>query len=473
MKRTKIVATIGPASESEQTLSEMISAGLDVARFNFSHGEHAWHDKVMNTVRSAATKKNAHTAILADLQGPRVRTRVEEDTKIAEGQTIVVTDIAQKKDDVPVGTVITLDCPHMCANLKKGHTILIEDGLMRVQVSEAHKTHVLAEVIDGGVVKNHKGVNIPEADIPLPTLTNKDLHDLSFALHHNVDFVGLSFVRSAKDIEGARAHMKKILGADAELPHIISKIECKKAIENLDEIIAATDGVMVARGDLGIEMEPARVTLLQKDIIAKSMSYARPVIVATQMLQSMVENARPTRAEVSDVTNAVIDHTDAVMLSAESSTGAHPVSAVKTLADIAANTEISSYDDVREHPPLLGNADRAATARGAVDLAKELDAKIFALFSKSGDTARFISHFRQERTIFVATDEPRVCQQLSLVWGVRSFLCTDKTYDVCTDTLVDHAKEDDAVVSGDTLVRVIGTTPDNPLPQIVGSTVVN
>lgn len=472
-KRTSIVATLGPASESREMLETMVKNGMNVARFNFSHGEDAWHKEVMARVRSIARQEKRHVAILADLQGPRIRTVVTKDTVIKRGEMIAVTDISQNVERIPVGTVLQLDCPHITPHLLIGHDILIEDGLMRMTVRSRKHGYVLAEVIDGGTVKNHKGVNVPDGEVPLPTLTNKDKKDLTFALAQGVDFVALSFVRTADDVLLLRRRMRKILGSDVLLPRIIVKIERKEAIANLDAIIHATDAVMVARGDLGIEVSPSGVTLLQKDIIKAAMTLARPVIVATQMLQSMVDNARPTRAEVSDVTNAVIDHADAVMLSAETTVGKDPGNVIATMARIIEQTEASTYDDVIDTLDLAVFSDQATIARGAHELAKELNAKAIVLFSETGQTARLIAHYRGERHILVATNNERTYNQLALVWSTICYKFQNfKNRRTYIDHITKAALEDKLLAKGDTIVVVLGNTEEGKQMQLFGSRVI-
>ena len=472
-KRTSIVATLGPASESREVLTEMIRNGMNVTRFNMSHGEHEWDKEVMERVRSIAKQEKRHVGILADLQGPRIRTIVEKDIVIKSGETIALTDITQNDERIPVGTVIKLDCPHITPLLLVGHNIMIEDGLMRMIVTAQKSGYVLVKVIDGGTVKNHKGVNVPDGEVPLPTLTNKDKKDLTFALAQGIDFVALSFVRTADDVLLLRRRMRKILGDNAQLPRIIVKIERKEAIANLDAIVHATDAVMVARGDLGIEVSPAGVALLQKDIIKASMALARPVIVATQMLQSMVDNARPTRAEVSDVTNAVIDHADAVMLSAETTIGKDPVNVIATMTKIIEQTEASTYDDVIDTLDLAVFSDQAMIARGAHELARELDAKAIVLFSETGQTARLIAHYRGERHVLVATNNERTYNQLALVWSTICYKFRNfKNRRTYIDHITKAALKDKLLAKGDTIVVVLGNTEEGKQMQLFGSRVI-
>lgn len=476
-KHTKVVATLGPSSESVEVLEEMIRNGLNVARFNFSHGEYEWHERVMSNVRTAAKNVGVPVAILADLQGPRVRTHMSEELEIEDGETVRLFDvamddevIAQKAKD---SKVITLDCPKIIDALAVGNEILIEDGLMRVCVVDIADGYAVADVVDGGLIKNHKGVNIPDARIPLPTVTKKDFDDLAFALAHDVDFVALSFVRNGQDIVDVRQHMRKILGEEVHLPRIVSKIECKEALNNLDRILGATDAIMIARGDLGIEIEPTRITLLEKEILEKSIRHLRPVIVATQMLASMEHNARPTRAEVADVTNAVADHTDAVMLSGESSMGAHPVEAVHTMAAIASQTEISPYDDVYEAMPTTFSSEEVRIAHATHDFAREMNAQAIVIYSESGYTARLLSHFRPDQMIVVATNNQKTYHQLALPWGIQSYMCPgEESREKCIQSAITQAKERSVLHAGDLIITVLGTTKTGKKLTLTGTRIV-
>ncbi len=475
-KHTKIVATLGPASESIEVLEEMIRAGLNVARFNFSHGEYEWHEKVMQNVRIAAKNVGVPVAVLADLQGPRVRTHMSEELVIESGETINIFDVSLKEEeikDIAQDTkVITLDCPKIIEQLSVGNDILIEDGLMKVNIVDVTEKYAVADVIDGGVIKNHKGVNIPDARIPLPTITKKDYSDLEFALAHSVDFVALSFVRNGQDLVDLRSHMKKIIGDEMTLPRIVSKIECKEALNNLDNILGATDAIMIARGDLGIEADPSRITILEKDILKKAIKHLRPVIVATQMLASMEHNARPTRAEVADVTNAVVDHTDAVMLSGESSMGKFPVEAVRTMAQIATETEISPYDDIYDAMPLTFSSEEVKIAHATHDFSRELNASAIVIFSESGYTARLLSHFRPDQAIIVVTNNIKTYNQLALAWGVQSFLCVgEDSRDKCIDETIESARDRGLIHAQDLVITVLGSTKAGKKLTLTGTRV--
>lgn len=472
-KKTKVVATLGPASESVDVLERMIRAGLNMARFNFSHGAYEWHEQTMNNVREAARRVGVPVAILADLQGPRVRTHMTEELTVARGDTVRVFDVSLSDDEIARradgATHITLDCPHVLHNVSVGNDILIEDGIMRLTVVDVADGYVVCDVVDGGTIKNHKGVNIPDARIPLPTLTQKDFNDLAFALAHDVDYVALSFVRGGQDIVDARLHMRKIVGDDAALPHIIAKIECKEAMGNLEDILRATDAVMIARGDLGIEVRPTTIALLEKDILAQSIRHLRPAIVATQMLASMEHNARPTRAEVADVTNAVADHTDAVMLSAESSMGAFPVEAVRTMAEISLHTEESPYDDVHDALPLTFESEETRVARATYDFARRLDAAGVVIFSESGFTARLLSHFRPQQKIVVVTNNPKTYRQLAPVWGVHPILESGDNRSQCVERAIVTAVERGILYHGDLVITILGTTKSGKQLRVTGA----
>lgn len=476
-KHTKIVATLGPASESVEVLEQMIHAGLNVARFNFSHGAYEWHEQVMNNVRTAAKNVGVPVAILADLQGPRVRTHMNEELQIDEGETVRIFDVSMEDEEIAKFAkdtkVITLDCPKIISSLSIGNEILIEDGLMKVKVVDITNEYAVTDVIDGGLIKNHKGINIPDARIPLPTVTKKDFDDLAFALAHDVDFIALSFVRNGQDIVDVRQHMRKIVGEEISLPRIVSKIECKEALNNLDRILGATDAVMIARGDLGIEVDPTRIAILEKDILEKSIRHLRPVIVATQMLASMEHNPRATRAEIADVTNAVADHTDAVMLSGESSMGAYPVDAVRTMAEVASQTEISPYDDVFDAMPLTFSSEEVRIATGTYDFAREMDAQAIVIYSESGYTARLLSHFRPDQKIIVVTNNKKTYHQLALPWGVQSYMCSgEESREKCIESGIMQAKERGVLHTNDLVITVLGTTKTGKKLTLTGTRIV-
>lgn len=467
-KKTKIVATLGLVSDTKEILEKMIEAGMNVARLNFSHGGYDWHGKIIDDLRAIASEKKIAIGILADLQGPRIRTFVESPVEMQNGETILFSDVAYKNNIPSDEKAIILDVPNIVDDIELGNEILIEDGLMKVVVEKKENGVLETRVIDGGIVNNHKGVNIPDAKLKISPITEKDEKDLEFALAKGVDFVAMSFVSSGKNIEDLRAKMKKYLGREDNLPQIIAKIERKEAIKNLKEIIEHADCVMVARGDLGIEIEESRVAILQKEIIKISMDSMKPVIVATQMLNSMIENPRPTRAEVSDVTNAVVDHADAVMLSGESASGKYPVESVRMMAEIISNTEASPFDDITELLSLKGESDFKSLVKSAYELAKTSSAKFIMLASVSGFTARLMSHFRPAQSIFVITNNSLTYNQLSLVWGVTTYMTKEKELLKAITHLTDNMKEDGIVKSGENMVVILGSVPGGEKMQLVG-----
>jgi len=474
MKKTKIVATIGPASESEKVLEKMMKAGMNVARLNFSHGEYEWHKMTIDRIRKVAKKNNFNVSILADLQGPRIRVNTKEEVIIKSGDEVLLYEVGEivKSKNEPF---IFLDKKNIVGVLKNGQEILIEDGLIKLVVIENKGKYLKTKVVDGGIIKNHKGVNIPGADLDIEIITAKDKRDLYFSLENDVDFVAISFVKNGENIRSLRKLIAKKINDSAKQPKIISKIERKEAIDNLEDILKETDGVMVARGDLGIEMDESRVVILQKEIIAKSIRYMKPVIVATQMLDSMINNPRPTRAEVGDVSNAVIDHADAVMLSGESANGKYPVETVEIMSRIIEKTEESVYDDIHETLDCeMGScAEYVVIIRSAYELAKSFDAQALCAVSVSGFTAKLISHFRPTQKIIVATNNPKTFRQMALFWGVEGYLLKDKKLENLIDKAVIEAKKEKKLKKGDRVVVVMGRVVDGEKMRLVGVKKVN
>jgi len=470
MKQTKIVATIGPASESKEMLRALVQAGMNVVRLNFSHGEYVWHKEIINRVRELSHELNQSIGILADMQGPRIRTGVEGEITLKKGNRVRVSDIAEKEtlaaSDMPT---ILLDMAGIIGGVEVGHAILIEDGTVELTVVEKEAHAVIAEGKNDGLIKNRKGVILPDSKLVLDILSDKDRADLNFVLEEGVDFVGLSFVGSAADIESVREVMRAKLGVEARLPQIVAKIERKEAIKNLKEIVKATDAVMVARGDLGIEMPESEVVILQKEIIAESLRSAKPVIVATQMMKSMTDNPRPTRAEVADVSNAVIDHADAVMLSEESAMGKYPVETVAMMTEIIGKTEESPFDDLYQTLDLNFKNEYAVMIRSVYELAKSFHTKALVLLSISGFSARITSHFRPDSRILVATNSRQTWNELSLVWGVDPYLYEDDTnLNGFDKRLMDDAKEAGKLAVGDQVVIFHGRTPEEETLKLVG-----
>ncbi len=457
MKQTKIIATIGPASFEVEILCQMMEVGMNVCRLNFSHSEHEWHAECVAHIREASQRTGKTVAILADLQGPRIRTFVKEELvlDISSEVLLVEKDAVREEEMLCIG----VDQPHILDQLHEQQNILIEDGKIILQSIERQERGWLCRVLTGGVVKNHKGMNFPGAQLALPVLTPKDERDVRFSLQHNVDYIALSFVGRGSDLLALKKLMKEIDPSREAYPMIIPKIERQDAIENLDEIIREADAVMVARGDLGIEVEQSRVTLLQKEIIAKCLFQVKPVIVATQMLESMMENPRPTRAEISDVSNAVIDHTDATMLSGETAGGKYPVETIRVMADIIKNTEESPYDDVYETLEMRVKSNYAHMVRGVYEFARSNNVRAILATSTTGYTAKLLSHFRPEASLYIATENDMTHRQLSLVWGIRAFLFPEeKNEEHLVELLTRTLKEKEIIQSGDEIVTVSDTT---------------
>jgi pyruvate kinase len=470
MKHTKIVATIGPASETKEMLIELARSGMNVARLNFSHGSYEWHKGVIARIREVETELGMPIGILADMQGPRIRIANEHAISLPKGQKVRVSDVAYA-EGLPktMEETILLDTPKITDALAVGDEILIDDRAVILKVVEKSDQSVLAETIRDGIVTPRKGVNLPDSRLSLPILSEKDKSDLAFVLGEGVDFVGLSFVGTAEDIKDAKAEMHRVLGGKHRLPQIVAKIERKEAVKNLDKILKVTDAVMVARGDLGIEMPETEVAILQKEIIRKSLMALRPVIVATQMMKSMVENATPTRAEVSDVTNAVIDHCDAVMLSEETAQGKYPAEVVATMKEIIERTEESPLDDVYGAMALNVETSYAVIIRSAYELAKSFRAKAVVLLSMSGLTARLMSHFRPELPILVATNSHETYRQLALVWGVVPYLFEkSKKFSLFDDWVIEQAKEAKLLAAKDQVVVFLGKVPGEDAARLVG-----
>lgn len=472
MKHTKIVTTIGPATESEEAIEKLALAGMNVVRLNFSHNEQAWHKMIIDRARKVSKKLNQPIGVLADMQGPRIRLEINGDPiTFPRGEKIAV-GYKETKSAVPesIGMpVIFLDTPNILEKLEVTQTLLIEDGLIELRVIEVRDGYAITEAQTPGTIKNRKGVNLPDTSFYLPILSEKDKSDLAFVLKEDVDFLALSFVGSAADLREAKVEMRKTLPEPAKLPMIITKVERKEAIKNLDEILKETDAVMVARGDLGIEMPSSEVSLLQKEIVEKSLWALRPVIVATQMMKSMTDNPRPTRAEVSDVTNAVVDHTDAVMLSEESAAGKYPTETVAMMKEIIVKTEESPYDDVHEAIHLNDHDEYSVMIRSVFELSRSFEVSAIVLLSVTGFTAKLMSHFRPGIDILVATPSQTTYNQCALLWGVKPYLFSeDKPLDTFVDQLITEAKGDGTLVPGNRVAVFLGRTPERDFMKLVG-----
>ncbi len=459
-KRTKIVCTLGPSSESAETIAKLVASGMNVARLNFSHGTHENHLEILTRVREVEKKTGEPIAVIQDLQGPKIRVGVlpPEGIALAQGGMI---DFDTALVAATPG-VIPIDYPKLHEEVHAGERLLLHDGRVETKIVRVAGTRINTEVIVGGLVTSHKGINVPDSELVVRALTEKDKEDLRFGVTHGVDFVAVSFVRNPDDILDVRYTIKQYeeeLGLKSEQPiRIIAKIERHEAVKNIDAILDVADGIMIARGDLGVEIPEQDVPLVQKELIGKAMAAGKPVIVATQMLDSMQENPRPTRAEVSDVANAVIDHTDAVMLSNETATGKYPVEAVETMRDIIIRTESSIYDDfhIREHTGKKEKIDDIISELSRL-LAERVAAKIILAASISGETARIISRYRPELPIVVGTGTDRVRHQLNLSWGVVPFpLETCNSIEELAERSMVYLKQEKIIASGDKIIIVAG-----------------
>lgn len=424
-KNTKIIATIGPASLEEPRLEAMLRAGMNVARLNFSHSEHPWHKNAIHMLRTASRRTRIPLAILADLQGPRIRTIVAEPLDIVEGDEVVFYEKTEKPDEKRKS--IGIDQPGILEQLKVGQVILVEDGKHRFEIFETQGNICVTKALQSSVINNHKGMNFPNANLTLSSLTEKDKADLEFALGERVEYIGLSFVGSRQNVEELRELIKPSIVLGEYEPEVVVKIERQEAIRNLDEIIDATDVVMVARGDLAVEAGASRVAVYQKTIIKKCLAKTKPVIVATQMLESMMTNLQPTRAEISDVSNAVIDHTDATMLSGETAGGKYPVECVKMMADIIRDTEESTLDDIVKLLETSVQSKYIHVIRGVYRLSQIEGVSAILVVTHSGVTARLLSHFRPKVPMYVVTPREDVYRKLALLWGVRPYFVPEAT----------------------------------------------
>ncbi|MFD8596226.1 pyruvate kinase [Kitasatospora sp. NPDC059646] len=456
MRRAKIVCTLGPATDSYDQIKAMVDAGMDIARLNLSHGSHAEHEDRYHRVRKASDETGRSVGVLADLQGPKIRlgTFADGPVLLERGDEFTITTEDVPGDRDICGTTY----PGLAADVSRGERILVDDGRVCLEVTHVEGPRVHCIVIEGGLVSDHKGLNLPGVAVSVPALSDKDVEDLRWALRTGADLVALSFVRSGRDVE----EVHRVMAEEGRRIPVIAKIEKPQAVDNLDSIVDAFDGLMVARGDLGVELPLEDVPLVQKRAVKLARRNAKPVIVATQMLDSMINASRPTRAEASDVANAVFDGTDAVMLSGETSVGKYPVETVKTMSRIvaAAESEILAAG----LPPLTeGSKPRTqggAVARAAAEIGDFLDAKYLIAFTQSGDTAKRLTRYRSPIPVLAFTYEPAVRSQLALSWGVETFLGPFVT---TTDEMV--AQVDAQLLSlgrckrGDIVVITAGSPP--------------
>jgi len=436
LRRAKIVATLGPASSTPEVFRQLVRAGLDVARLNFSHGSHEQKAELIKMVRAVSKSEGKPICILADLQGPKIRTgklKGHKAVQLVAGKRLTITPREIEGTAALVGTTFKT----LAENLEPGSRILLSDGLIELRVEKVNGVDVVCEIVNGGTLGENKGINLPGIPVKVPSLTEKDEEDLIFAVGQGVDTIAVSFVRTADDVR----HVKNRLTALKSDAWIIAKLEKPQAIEHLDSILEVTDAIMVARGDLGVEVPPEKVPAIQKHIIRRAAEYRKPVITATQMLESMIDNPRPTRAEASDVANAIYDGTDAVMLSAESAAGKYPVESVAMMAKIVTETEHQIRIDPR---PALGHAHsvRLSIAETICECmshaADDLDVAAIAIFTETGMTARLLSKYHPDPPIFALSPFEKVINRSMLLWGTYPILC-DRFRD--TDKLVNMAEE--------------------------------
>jgi pyruvate kinase len=459
MRKAKILATLGPASESREVIEQMLAAGLNAVRINMSHGTQEQHRQTLALAREAARAMNLPLSILVDLSGPKIRTRSLHDAMpvvLVQGETFILTteDIVGDHRRVATNFATLPDAVEI------GSRVLLDDGAIELSVQSKTATDVITTVVTGGVLAERKGINLPNTPLPIPSMTEKDHQDMIWAMEQNVDYIALSFVRTAQDCIDAKALIKKLNGRTLGRALLVAKIEKSEAIENLDEIIKATDGLMVARGDLGVETSVELVPVYQKRIIEKAVANDKFVITATQMLQSMINSPYPTRAEASDVANAVWDGTDAVMLSAETAAGKYPVETIKTMVRIIDSAETIKADQLKKPVKFSQRPSRRtsqALCKAAAYAAREMVTEKVAVFTESGLMARRLSSVRSGLLTFALTKSADACNQLSLIWGVKAFVHEDRgstgeMLKIGEQTLLDA----DVVEAGETIIMMAG-----------------
>ena len=454
MRKTKIVCTLGPATNDVEIMKQLIHNGMDAARINFSHGTYETHAETIAKLKQAREELNAPIPLILDTKGPeiRVKTFKEDKVRLEEDATFTLTT-REVEGDVNIVSVTYADLPK---DVHRGSRILIDDGLIELKVEDITETDVVCKVVNGGVVKSCKGVNLPGVEVNLPSLMEKDIEDLKFGVENGFDIVAASFIRSAEDVLKIRRVLEENGGGQM---HIISKIENQQGVENIDKILEASDGIMVARGDLGVEIPPEEVPLVQKILIAKANRIGKPVITATQMLESMVHSPRPTRAEANDVANAIFDGSDAIMLSGETAAGAYPLEAVATMARIALKAE-SAVD----YAAKLANTTEPARVNitnaismAACATAAELKTAAITTVTKSGFTARMISRYRPACPLIASTSDETVWRQMNLIWGCKPMLYTGELpRGGVFDTALEIAVKSGLLKNGDTVVSALG-----------------
>ncbi len=467
--KTKIVATLGPASDSPEKMEALVKAGVDVFRINFSHASHETLPRMISTLREIITRSYGRCAILGDLQGPKIRIGEVKGGSITlePGMMIRLAGGYGISDE----SVLWISYNDLSNDVKPGETILLDDGKLSLRVESCNEEgYLVAKVLLGGILTQRKGVNLPESRLMVPALTEKDYEDLRLASQLELDWIALSFVRKAKDIIQLKKEIRKL--SRNWNPGIVAKIEKPEAVKNLDEIIDVADALMVARGDLGVEMPFEQIPAIQKTIIRKAVPMCKPVIVATQMLEGMVNNTRPTRAEINDVANSVMDGADALMLSGETSSGQYPVEAVEAMKRIIAETE--KFPETYHRPQSLPGAKTSraisdAIIGAAVDLSKQLEARALLTYTLTGYTARKLSSLRPTAPIFIFAKSPRIIRRLNLHWGVTGFVQKNLHYtDDNLDQMVALLLKEEQITKGDVIVKVAGF----PLKEKVKSNMV-
>ncbi|MCH8294099.1 pyruvate kinase [Candidatus Poribacteria bacterium] len=456
-KRTKIVCTIGPASNTPETLRALIEAGMNVARLSFSHGSHADHAKTIRHIRTVSQQLDVRLPIIQDLSGPKMRigSFADETIELSPNARFTLTTRSVIGDS----TVVSMNYPELIADVQPGNRILLADGEIELQVISTTDSDIVCEVIFGGELRANKGISVPGVSLQTVIPTDKDITDLRFGIQHGIDWVAQSFVRSAVDLRNLRSLLRE---NNANVP-IIAKLEKREALDDLDAILAETDGVMIARGDLGLEMPLPEIPLIQKEIITQANHAGKPVITATQMLESMITNPRPTRAEVTDIANAIFDGTDALMLSGETAIGEYPISAVKTMADVAVSAESRNHttEHLRSEPVSIGENIPEAIAHAACHTALRIGAKAIICCTRSGQTARLVAKYRPNSIIGVVSADENTLRRTMLFWGTSA---VSIPFMPDTDTLIECAKK--AVLtaclarSGDRVVIIAGVPAD-------------
>ena len=454
MRKTKIVCTIGPASDSRCVLTKMIEQGMNVARLNFSHGEHADHKAKIDLIKEVRGELGAHVAIMLDTKGPEIRTGrfAKPEVELQVGQEYILTTEDIEGDE----TKCSISYKGLPGDVVAGNKILIDDGLIELEVKETNETEIRCVVNNAGIVKNNKGINVPGVKIHLPSLTEKDINDIKFGVENGIDFIAASFIRKASDVRAIREVLKSCGG---EGVRIIAKIENKEGVDNIAEIVSVSDGIMVARGDLGVEIPAEQVPIIQKHIIRRCNYEGVPVITATQMLDSMMRNPRPTRAEVADVANAILDGTDAIMLSGESASGKYPIEALKTMNNIALTTEATvNYDAILRERALMRTHDVTNTiGHATVTSAHGLNAAAIIIPTSSGATALTVAKFRPKNKILAFAASPAVARRLALCWGVEPQLMAQVEHESqIFREVVALSKGKGFVEDGDTVIITAG-----------------